>query len=69
MRQTYTDLPMFAWICIGVALLVQGTWLFLDARRRQFHPWLWGLWGLLTGPAPLVVYLVITRVVMKKRNV
>jgi len=68
MGQTHIELPIFAWVCIAFVLFSQGIWLFYDARKRQFHPWLWGIWGLITVPVPLVIYLVITRIVMKKRD-
>lgn len=42
-------------IC-AVLALIQGTWLFLDARRRGKYPWLWGLWGLTTIPMPSLLY-------------
>ena len=68
MGHTNIELSIFAWVCIAVMLFTQGTWLFYDARKMQFHPWFWGILGLLTVPTPLVIYLVITRVVMKKRD-
>jgi hypothetical protein len=43
-------------------LLVQGTWMFLDARKRgESYYWLWGLWGLTSIPTPLIVYILVTR--------
>ncbi|MGE5675991.1 MAG: transcriptional regulator [Mycobacterium leprae] len=55
-------LPWWQWAIIGVLLLCQGSWLFLDARRRGARAWLWGVWGLTTMPMPLLVYwLVVIR--------
>lgn len=34
----------------------QGIWLFCDAQKRGRFPWLWGLWGLISCPLPLVFY-------------
>jgi hypothetical protein len=50
------DLPWYGWVGIGLLLLGQGTWLFLDARRRGARPWLWGLWGVINFPLPSVMY-------------
>lgn len=44
------------WVLIGALLLSQATWLFLDARRRGARAWLWGTWGLIQCPTPLIVY-------------
>lgn len=42
-------------------LLTQSIYLFLDARKREHYPWLWGLWGLIQAPLPLLVYLIVVR--------
>ncbi|WDL98396.1 sigmaY antisigma factor component [Alicyclobacillus sp. ALC3] len=44
-----------------LVLLVQGIWLFMDAKTRSRWPWLWGLWGLVQAPIPTVVYLLVVR--------
>lgn len=54
-------LPWYAWVLLGLLLFGQGTWLFLDARRREAHPWLWGLLGLIQIPMPLLLYWLIVR--------
>ncbi|WP_186327968.1 hypothetical protein [Paenibacillus xylanexedens] len=41
---------------LGIFLLVQGTWIFQDARKRGRFPWLWGLWGITGFPTPLIIY-------------
>ncbi|WP_458463607.1 sigmaY antisigma factor component [Paenibacillus sp.] len=43
-------------ILLGIFLLVQGTWIFQDARKRGRFPWLWGLWGITGFPTPLLIY-------------
>ncbi|WP_440112621.1 sigmaY antisigma factor component [Paenibacillus sp. QZ-Y1] len=43
-------------VVIAVLLLIQGTWIFQDARRRGHFPWIWGLWGITGFPTPLVIY-------------
>lgn len=45
----------------SVVLISQGTWIFLDARKRGENYWLWGLYGLMNCPSSLLVYLWITR--------
>jgi len=48
-------------------LLVQATWMFLDARKRgEKYYWLWGLFGLINVPQSIIIYLIVTRVIMKK---
>lgn len=41
-----------------VLVLIQGTWLFLDARKRELGKmaWFWGIWGSTTMPLPLLLY-------------
>ncbi|MFB5192814.1 sigmaY antisigma factor component [Alicyclobacillus fastidiosus] len=52
-------------VLIVVILLVQGIWLFIDARHRSRWPWLWGGWGLLQFPGPTIFYLLFVRKVWK----
>lgn len=60
-----TDEPV--WVVVLVMalvvplLLAQGSWLFIDARKRGAHPWFWGIWGLFQFPWPLILYLLIVR--------
>jgi len=53
---------------IGLVLLLQGTWMFTDARKRGRFPWLWGLWGITGVPTPLVVYWFVVVRKEKKRK-
>lgn len=46
-------------------LLAQATYLFIDARKRETYPWLWGLWGLVHAPLPLIVYLIFVRKIFR----
>lgn len=48
--------PWYAITVLAILAMTQGTWLFLDARRRGKYPWLWGLWGLTTIPMPSLLY-------------
>lgn len=55
------DVPIWLWLLLAALLLAQSGWLFVDARKRDSYPWLWGLWGLIQFPLPLLVYLVVVR--------
>lgn len=47
-------------------LLVQGIWIFKDAKRRgEKLYWLWGLFGVINTPSNLLIYLIVTRVIFK----
>ncbi|WP_141502730.1 sigmaY antisigma factor component [Paenibacillus luteus] len=54
-------LPPWFWIVLIPILIAQSTWLFIDARKRDSMPWLWGLWGLIQTPMPLVFYFIFVR--------
>ncbi len=48
-------------------LLIQGFWMFKDARKRgEKYYWLWGLFGLLNTPGNLIIYLIVTRIIIDK---
>jgi hypothetical protein len=48
-------------------LLLQSTWMFINARKRKEKKyWLWGLFGLIHCPGSLIVYLIVTRVIMDR---
>ncbi|WP_379131409.1 hypothetical protein [Paenibacillus sp. sgz500958] len=51
--------PAWLFIPLGIALLIQGTLLFRDARKRGKKAWFWGLWGITGLPTPTVVYLLV----------
>lgn len=53
---THADLPWYGWAALLLLLGAQGTWLFLDARRRGGRAWFWGLWGLIQFPMPMLFY-------------
>jgi hypothetical protein len=49
------------WVAVIIALAItvpQGIWLFRDAQKRGKFPWLWGLWGVLSAPLPIVFYYI-----------
>ena len=50
-------------------VLAQGAWIFYDARKnKEKYYWLWGLYGLINVPSSLIVYLLVTRVIFKKKR-
>jgi hypothetical protein len=50
-------------------LLVQGSWIFYDARKRgEKYYWLWGLFGLINTPGNLIVYLLVSRAIEKNKR-
>lgn len=50
-------------------LLIQGTWVFYDARKRkEKYYWLWGIFALMNTPGNLIVYLLVTRVILNNKN-
>lgn len=53
------DPSLWIWILIGLLLFTQGTWMFIDASKRGRRAWLWGLWGSINCPTPLIVYLLV----------
>jgi hypothetical protein len=52
-------------IVVVIVLLLQGTWLFIDAKKRGANAWFWGIWGCIQTPWPLILYWIIIR--RKKR--
>lgn len=53
-----TEVPLWVLVLSGVLVLCQGSWLFLNARRRGlgWKAWFWGIWGSTTMPLPLILY-------------
>lgn len=50
-------------------LLIQGAWVFCDARRRkEKYYWLWGIFALMNTPSNLLIYLLVTRVILNDKN-
>lgn len=62
-----TQIPVI--ICALIIDIIQGFWIFTDARKRQEkYYWLWGLFGLLNVPSSIIVYLIVTRIIIDKKN-
>ncbi len=49
-------------------LLAQGIWMFRDAQKRGIFPWLWGIWGLIYFPIPILIYYIFVIRKDKKRK-
>ncbi|MFC4322107.1 sigmaY antisigma factor component [Litchfieldia salsa] len=59
MNMVTNDLAII--IPVIILLVIQSSWLFLDARKRGHNYWFWGLWGLIQAPLPTIFYLLIAR--------
>ncbi len=68
MARELAELPVILWVLLGAVLLVQGSWMYYDAKKRKEFPWIWGIFGLLNTPTNLLIYLVVTRVIRKKKS-
>ena len=68
MEMTQVQLLIFFLVIILIPL-VQGAWVFYDARKRKekFY-WLWGIFALLNTPGNLIMYLLVTRVILNKKT-
>lgn len=62
---------VYDWVAMVIALCItipQGIWIFRDAQKRGRFPWLWGLWGTLSAPLPIIFYYIFVIRKDKKRN-
>jgi len=50
------EIPLWLLFLIAAGLLLQGTLLFRDARKRGKKAWFWGLWGMVSLPVPTLIY-------------
>lgn len=63
----YNKTHLIALIIVIPILIMQGFWMFKDAKKRgEKYYWLWGIFGLLNTPGNLIIYLIITRVIFDK---
>ena len=64
-----TNLLITLLIIVIPILLIQGAWVFYDARRRkEKYYWLWGIFALINTPGNLIIYLLVTRVILNTKN-
>lgn len=54
-------------VLLAVLLLAQGSWIFYDASKRGENKWLWGLLGIMNTPTNLIIYLIVTRKILKTK--
>lgn len=54
-------------VIVFIILFCQASWMFYDASKRGGNKWIWGLFGLINAPSSLIIYLIITRIVLKTR--
>lgn len=63
-------LKYFLIFILIVALLIQGTWVFKDARKKNMsYYWFWGLICLLNIPTNLIIYLIVRHYKQKSKGV
>ncbi|HEY2420354.1 MAG TPA: sigma-Y antisigma factor component [Neobacillus sp.] len=55
-------------ILVAAILLLQSIYLFLDARKRSYNYWLWGIVGLIQAPMPTLFYLIFVRRIFHKKS-
>lgn len=53
-------------ILVAAILLSQSIYLFLDARKRNYNYWLWGIVGLIQAPMPTLFYLIFVRKIFRR---
>lgn len=68
MTTSVDKIPLPIIILIIVLLISQSLFLFQDARKRNLHPWFWGIWGMFSLPLPTILYLIIERKVLKNKR-
>lgn len=54
-------------LVVVIIVLIQGLWLFLDARKRGHNYWFWGIWGLIQTPLPLIFYFIFARKIYRRK--
>ncbi len=68
MNTSIDTIPLPIIILIIVLLISQSLFLFHDAHKRNLHPWLWGIWGVISLPLPTILYFIIERKILKKER-
>lgn len=62
-----SKIPVYLWLILGIALLTQSAWIFWDSSKRGENKWLWGFYGILNIPSSLIIYLLVTRIILKPK--
>lgn len=68
MNTSIDKIPLPLLILFLVLLISQSVFLFQDARKRNLHPWFWGIWGMISLPLPTILYFAIERKIFKKKR-
>ncbi|NHM31784.1 sigma-Y antisigma factor component [Neobacillus terrae] len=55
-------------VLVAIILLSQSIFLFLDARKRSYNYWLWGIVGLIQAPMPVLFYLIFVRKIFTRKD-
>lgn len=56
------------YIFLFIILIIQGTWVFRDARKRgNKYYWFWGLLCSINIPTNLILYLIVRKIIEKKK--
>lgn len=63
-----TKLTVVLFILLFIVLGIQSFWIFKDAEKRKMNKWLWGIFGFLNTPTNLIIYLLVSRSIMKKKT-
>lgn len=63
-----SKIPLGIWILLAIILFTQAIWLFQDSSKRHANKWLWGIWGLIQVPTPLLVYFLVVRKFLARNN-
>lgn len=69
MTEITKELSLPGLIAVGVILLCQSIFLFMDARKHGHNYWLWGIVGLIQAPMPTLFYLLFARKVWRRKNI
>lgn len=62
------EISLLGLIAIGLILLTQSTFLFIDARKHGHNYWFWGIIGLIQAPMPTLFYLLFARKIWKRKK-
>jgi ribosomal protein L40E len=62
---TNTKIALFALLLIILGL--QSFWVFKDSERKGMNKWLWGIFCFLNTPTNLLIYLIVSRTLIKRK--
>jgi len=61
MEGKFTKVPKCIYVVLGLLLVIQGVWIFMDASKRGLNKWLWGPIGFLNVPLSFIAYVFVTK--------